>query len=66
MTRDTYQQFRYTGVVLITKLDHYFTSTVSVNPFCPFKMSLKCEYEQGEYKRDRTDWLYTLSRSLCL
>ena len=25
-----YQQFWYTGVVLITKLDHYFT--VSVNP----------------------------------
>ena len=29
-TRETYQQFWYTGVVLITKLDHYFT--VSVNP----------------------------------
>ena len=31
MTRETYQQFWYTGVVLITKLDHYLI-TVSVNP----------------------------------
>ena len=30
MTRDTYQQSWYTGLVLITKLDHYFT--VSANP----------------------------------
>ena len=30
MTRDNYQQFWNTGVVLISKLDHYFT--VSVNP----------------------------------
>ena len=30
MTRDSYQQFWYTGVVLITRPDHYFT--VSVNP----------------------------------
>ena len=30
MTRDTHQQFWYTGVILITKLDHRFT--VSVNP----------------------------------
>ena len=28
MTRDTHQQFWYTGVVLITKLDHYFTVSV--------------------------------------
>ena len=30
MTRDTYRQFWYTGVVVNTKLDHYFM--VSVNP----------------------------------
>ena len=33
MTRDTHQQFWYTGVVF-TKLDHYFKVTVSVNPYC--------------------------------
>ena len=30
MTRDNYQQFWYTGEILIPKLHHYFT--VSVNP----------------------------------
>ena len=30
MTGDTYQQFWYNGVVLITELDRHFT--VSVNP----------------------------------
>ena len=35
-----YQQFRYTGLVLITKLDHYFT--VSVNhPFLGFSNNTK-------------------------
>ena len=30
MTRDTYQQFWYTGVVLISKLDHFFTVSVLI------------------------------------
>ena len=34
--RDTYQRFWYTGVILVTKLDHYFTVMVSVNPFLGF------------------------------
>ena len=33
MTIDTYQQSWYTGALLITKLEHYFMVTVSVNPF---------------------------------
>ena len=38
MTRDTYQQSWSTGVELITKLDHYFTATVSVNHFGAFEI----------------------------
>ena len=36
MTRDNYQQFLYTGVVIITKLDHYFPVSVNPNTFLGF------------------------------
>ena len=38
MTRDSYQQFWYTGVVLITKLDHYFTVSVNLKIFWAFEI----------------------------
>ena len=36
MTGDNYQQFWYTGVVLITKLDHYFTVSLIQKHFGGF------------------------------
>ena len=36
ITRDTYQQFWYTGVVLIIRLDHFFTVFVNSEPFLGF------------------------------
>ena len=38
MTRDNYQQFWYTGVVLIPKLDHYFTVSVHPEHFWGFEI----------------------------
>ena len=38
MTRDsTHQQFWYTGVVLITKLNHYFLVSVNQKAFLGFR-----------------------------
>ena len=41
MTGDTNQQFWYTGVVLITKLDHYFLVSVSPKTLLGFRNNTK-------------------------
>ena len=41
MTRDNYAQFWYTGVVLITKPDHYFTGSVNPKTFWGFRNNNK-------------------------
>ena len=39
MTRDNYQQFWCTGVVKLTKLDHYFTVSVNPKTFLGFEIT---------------------------